>query len=208
MVMALAERGVAQSKTSRGSRVEPKTGTGGGTALDGVRIRKLEGIGRKSLVRTPEFRHNLSPSTKRAGDWSEIKLTYDSSAEWIDEVTIQLFALSESKIKNKLVYTLYRKTVRNMDVERGEGHMVTVYLSPNAVKRYGAPIAVAAEMSVGGKPVSVMQESDKSVKLPEEWWKSEKITQSEGVTIRDDYLLTREQSPFGLVAIDDYEGSK
>ena len=200
----LAEPAAAQPRVQRPAR-RPTPAPAAG---EQVRIRKLQGLGTRSLVKTPEYRHSLSPGVNRPGDWVEVKLTFDTTPEWIDELTVQFFVLTETRLQGKPEYTLFRRTVRCTDVERGENHMVAVYLPPNIVRRRGMPVAVGAEVSIGGKPAAVEGDSEKTLKLQAEWWKSPVVTESKDVAIRDDALLAREQSPFALVAIDDYEGSR
>jgi hypothetical protein len=56
----------------------------------------------------------------------------------------------------------------------------------------------------------VAQQSETAIRdtLPVDWWKSEKVVKSEAVTARDGYLLSRKESPFVFINIDDYEAIK
>jgi hypothetical protein len=170
-----------------------------------VRVRKLQGLGSQARVRTPEFRTSASGSTKPRGEWAQVSVTYDTRPEWIDELVFQYHALAETRdprTKRK-VYSLYRTTVRYVDVKRDRRHMSTVFLHPRAVERYGKLVAVAVEISVGGKVVA--EESETGIKMPDRWWKNPAVTDSKDVTARTGYLLNRAQSPWALINMDDYE---
>jgi hypothetical protein len=170
-----------------------------------LRIRRIEGVGRTGLIKSPEYRSNIQAGIKRPGDWAEIRVQYDTAPEWIDELVFQYYGLAHTREGNKDVYSLYQATVRYADIERGHGHLGTAYLHPNAVKRYGFLVAVAVEISYNGKVVETASDSDRTVKLPSDWWKNQAIVGSGVVVARPGYLLNRRESPFALVNVDDYE---
>lgn len=173
-----------------------------------VRIRRLQGVGKQYLVKTPEYRTTFPSGTKRPQDWAEIKVEFDTAPEWIDEMAVQYYVLTatkDAKDKTKTLYSFYKTTARYVDVEQGSGHAGTVYLPPNAIKRYGLPVAVAVEITIGNEIVAEASEADKTLRLPANWWKDPNVLGSENVTIRSEYLLPRRQSPFAFVNIDDYE---
>jgi hypothetical protein len=180
-----------------GARVQPRS--------DVVRIRRLTGVGRQYLVKTPVYRTNQSASTKRVGEWAQITVTYDTQPEWIDELVIQYHALTLDKDKGGNAYSLYRKVVRYADVERDRNHMGTAFLHPRTLARYGDVVAVAVEISVEGKLTATEAETDPGVRLPAEWWRNPVVLQSKNVEIRDGYLLSRPDTPFAFVNVDDYE---
>lgn len=195
----------AQSRPLRAGRNEGRPSDD--SSLDVVRIRKLTGLNREGALKTPEYTQSSSlSSVKRPQDWVEVKLTYDTKPAWIDEVAIQFFVLTEYEVKGKFFYILSRKTVRNADVEQGKDHLAAVYLPPNTVKRYGYPVAIAVEVSVDGKVVAALsQQGERRLKLPDDWWKNDKVVKAEGVSVRDDALLSRDRTPFAMAVIDDYE---
>lgn len=208
--------GSAQAQTRRTGGPHPARYSG--TAADArparasgeiVQIRKFEGVGKQYQVKTPEYRSTVTDGTKRPGDWAEIKLQFDTFEDWIDEIVVQFYVLTQDKEKGKAksAYSFYKATVHCVNVEKGNGHLAAVYLPPHAVKRYGLPVAIAVELSVGGKALPVKSDSEKGLKLPEEWWKDPQVLGSDNVTSRE-YLTLRSQSPFALAAIDDYEAER
>jgi len=181
-----------------------------------LKVRRMEGVGKQYQLKTPEFRTSLGGGTKRAQDWAEIKVQFDtykdtsatnaSSREWIDELVVDFYVMTQYKDdRGRERYSYYKTTGRYRDVERGSSHAVAAYLPPSAVKRYGLPAAIAVEMTAGDKVLARETEFEKALKLPEQWWKSPNVLNSENVTVRNEYLVTRSRSPFALVAIDDYE---
>ena len=153
----------------------------------GVRIRRLEGIGPRSLARTPEYnpRTNIVSAGKPAQEWVQIVVTYDTEPEWIDEMEIRFYVMSEGEIEGRKAFSLYRETVRCMDVERGARHLSAVYLRPVAVKRYGPVVAVAVEIVRDGKVAA--EETERSLKdLPDgRWWTDPRVVESKSVLVRE-----------------------
>ncbi|MGQ9662731.1 MAG: hypothetical protein ACUVWX_10425 [Kiritimatiellia bacterium] len=166
-------------------------------------IRNLEGLGKHAYVRTPDYRTNMSQGRKPPQDWVQILLTFETYPDWIDELIVQFYALAATTDAGKQKFSFYRKNLRHTDVERDREHLSAVYLPPRAVKRYGDLIAVAVEISYQGKVIA--SKSIESIKLPQEWWKDPVVVQNENVTARDGYLLGRSETPFALIAVDDYE---
>jgi hypothetical protein len=171
---------------------------------EAIRIRRIEGVGKMGLIKSPEFRSNIQAGIKRPGDWVEIKVQYDTGPDWIDELVFQYYGLAHTRENGKEVYSLYQATVRYSDIERGHGHLGTAYLCPNTVKRYGLLVAVAVEISYNGKVIDAKSVSDGTVKQTD-WWKNPAVTGSGVVVPRPGYLLNRRESPFALINMDDYE---
>jgi hypothetical protein len=184
-------------------------GTDGGAAVEAVsgetlQIKKLIGLGPQAIVKTPEYQTGMARGVKPPGGWAEITVVFDTALEWIDELTCQFYALA--KDPDGVTFSFYRCSVRCSDIEKGRGHKVSVYLRPSVVKRCGQPIAVAVEISQGGKIIDA--KSEKPGSLQKDWWKNPAVTESEKVKARDGYLLDRSQTPFALINIDDYEVTK
>jgi hypothetical protein len=175
------------------------------SAGDKLRVRKLTGLSTKSRVFTPSFSTDVGRGVNRAREWQAVTVTYDTAPEWLDELQIQFFVLSVMRDPEtkRNVYSLYRNTVRYIDIEQGRNHMAVVFLRPTALLRHGEPVAVAAVFSLDGKVVEEV--SDEETKLPEKWWKNPLVTDSEATTIRDGYLQDRSKSPWALINPDDYE---
>lgn len=170
-----------------------------------LKIRRLEGVARAGIVRTPQYQ-NGSGGTKPPQDWVEIKTTFDTEPEWIEEVVFQYYILTRNNRKDeKVPYSFYQATVRYGDVERGRNHYSTMYIPPNAVKRHGYPVALGVEILINGKIVDSKHEKDPSVGVAAEWWKNPEVISKEGVATRPGCLINRKESPFALINIDDYE---
>jgi hypothetical protein len=199
VIVALA---VAACAVSGWSQTQPSR-----TTRPPVEIRKLEGRGSRTRVRTPYFDTNQDRGTSPVREWYRLNLYYDTEPEWIDELTIKFHVMALERTQNGPAYSLYRKTVRFGDIRRGRNHRASVYLRPQPLERYGEVVAAAVEVVLqapDGRQVT-LTESDEGVELPERWWNNPAVTESRAVTIRDGYLLDRKQSPWALINIDDYE---
>ena len=133
-------------------------------------------------------------------------MNYDTVPEWIDEVTCQYYVITLKVEDGKKSYSLFKTSAKYRDVEKGRGHLGSVFLRPSTLKRYGTPVAVAVEISVEGKPVDETGEA--TIPMTPKWWKTIDTLTKQGVVVRDGYLLDRSQTPFAMVNVDDYEVSK
>lgn len=209
VALGLVLRGEAQ-QSHAGSRVATSGRAAAGvegvrTVRDGVKIRRLDGAGKSGIVRTPEYNTTVPGGTKAAKEWVEIKTTFDTEPEWINEVVFQYYVLAFSRKEDKAPYSFYQATVRYSDVERGRNHFSTMYIPPPAVKRYGYPVAIGVEVSVNGTVVDHKFERDPSVRVADEWWKDSAVISRDSVVARQGCLLNRKESPFALINIDDHE---
>jgi len=188
-----AGSGLAQERRSTGEK---------------LRIRKLNGLGTRSKVDTPQYDSSEPRATSRAKKWHQISVSYDTSPKWIDELAIQyhVLAVTRDPETKKKVFSLYKLVVKYSDIEQGRGHTATAFLRPAASKRFGDPIAVALVFSVDGRVVDEI--SQESEKLPEKWWSNPRVTDSNDVTVRQGYLLSRSKTPWALINYDDYEAIK
>jgi len=168
-----------------------------------LRIKKFIGLGKQSLVKTPVYTTTAVRSVTREQDWFRVWVQYETAPEWIDEVVFQYHVLAKMKVDGRDVFSLYRKSVKYIDVEKGREHMSAVFLRPSAIKRYGDVVASAVEISINGQPAAVKFEV--GMQLPDKWWSNAAVTESAAVTVRDGYLLDRRDTPFAFVNVDDYE---
>ncbi len=182
-----------------------RAGEGGGPV---AKIRKLVGLNKQTWERSPEYKTNSGRGAmKQAGDWPQIVVTYETEPEWIDELVIQYFAMTcKTGEDGKKAYSLFRTSVRYVDVQKDRIHTGSAFLRPTAIKRFGNLIAIAVEISVQGKTVDEKGEDD--IKMPDKWWKDPTVVDRKDVTVRDGYLMDRSLSPFALINIDDYEVAK
>ncbi len=170
-----------------------------------LKIRKFEAMGSRCLVSAPQYRSNIQRGSGREKKWHQISILYDTTPDWIDELTVEFYLLSgirDLKTK-KQVYSLYKLVVRYSDIKQGRGHAATAFLRSTALDRFGPPIAVAAVFSVKGKVIDSVSEDTES--MPEKWWKSPRVIDRADVTVRNGYLLDRSKSPWSMVDFDNYE---
>jgi hypothetical protein len=191
-----------------GAKREPVVG-GDGLPLE-VKIREVKGIGTQNRLPTPVYQSNAFRGRSKGNkDWVGIVTEYSTDNEWIDELTFSYYVLTQKKEKSGNSYSLYRANVTYVNIAKDREHFSTMFIHPNAVERYGEPVAIAVIISFQGKQLDVR--SEKSIaSLPEEWWDSPAVLENPKakVTIRDGYLLNRSQSPWAMINIDDYEAIK
>ena len=137
-----------------------------------IRVKKIVGTGRQTVVKTPSYNTNANRSAKPEQDWYQFWVNYETAPEWVDELVFSYHVLAKKTEKGKDAFSLYRKTVKYIDVEKGRSHMSTVFLRPNTIKRYGEVVAVAVEISVKGQLAAENSEWKATPKAPEKWWKN------------------------------------
>lgn len=192
------------------SKSAGKTGAGGAAAADvstdDVKLKKLTGLGPQSVVKSPEFRVGAMRGTKPLGDWAQITAKFDTTPEWLDELTFQFYALAMIRDKDgKEQFSFYKSSVHYADIEKGRDHLAVMYVRPSTLKRYGPLVAVGVEILEKGKMIAAMSEPPTPTKdgnVADAWWKKD---MNSSVTPRDGCLLDRSLSPFALISIDDYE---
>jgi len=158
------------------------------------------------MVRTPEFQTSLGRSSRnrRPREWAVFEVEYETAPDWLDSLDITYYVMTYSKGRDgKDAYTLFQLRATYLDIQKGE-HTGCVVLAPNTLARFGAPVAIAAEISDEGQVV----ESDTFTadnKLPTaDWWKNPNVVDSQIVSRREG-LLERSKTPFALINMDDYE---
>lgn len=164
---------------------------------EGVVIRKIEAYGPTAKVRTPEFKTDASEPQAQAKDWARIAVQYETDVEWSDELEFRYMVL----VKNPKTsaYTMFSATVNYIDIPKGKRHTSTVFLRPNTLDRYGAVEWAGVKIYLKGKDAPVA-----ATQMPE----SDLRPWTATVTIIPGVLLNRDQTPFALVAIDNYETIK
>lgn len=167
-----------------------------------VTLQRIEGVGPRARVPTPQYRTSVPQGRATAGAWGQIAVVYDTAPEWIDDLTFQYYALLVREVRGEPPeYSLFRGAVTYMDVPRGRGKESTAFLRPNTLLRHGAVIAVAVEVLHQGETIATLsQELRGSVADGrEQWWRNPNLT------ARDGHILNRSQTPFTFVNFDEYE---
>lgn len=168
-----------------------------------LKLQKLTGLGKRVLVKAPEYRTTMGGTVSVIDkEWAQVTLTYATAPEWIDELTFQFYAVSESIVDGKKVYNLFKSAVKYGDIEKGS-HVCTMFLRPSAAKRFGDLYAVAVEVLYNGKVIDEMSEESK--RMGERWWRNPAVMESPDVVVRDGYLINRAQSPFSLMSVEGLE---
>jgi hypothetical protein len=183
-----------------------------GKASSQVKIRRLSGLGQKGFVKTPSFKTSANAASQQPDDWAEIKVVFDVlEKEWLDELTFHYYVLTlKDAAGGGKAYSLYETVVRYVDIEPGrKTHTSTAYLRPAAHKRFGQVVAIGVEISHNGKTVAEDSAEDGlPVPAGQRWWRIPAVVDGKGVTKREGYLLNRNQSPFALVNIEDFDTIK
>ncbi len=194
--------GLAGAQQARGGASAPAK-----RASNILRLKTFSGLKNSNALQTPEYKTNINRGRKPAQLWYRLAISYDTAPEWIDEITVRYYAMSLDKVDGAKAYTIFKTSVRYVDIKEGAKHLSVAYLHPKAVDRYGDVTAVAVEVLIGGSVVA----EDSAVKgsgVPKDWWKNPLVTESQSVTVKDGYLLPKADTPFAFINVDDYEFAK
>jgi len=186
--------------------VRPAGAVAVGRERETLRIRRFPKPGRALIVRSPEYNTSVgrSSSNRKPREWLLFEMIYETSPEWMDTLDFAYSVMTERRTTDgKKEFGLFQVTVRYLDVARGE-HTSCVVLPPNAVARYGEPVAIAVEITQDGKPLASQGETA-ITGLPEDWWKNARVLDNPSVIRREGYLTDRSKTPFALINLDDYE---
>ena len=159
-----------------------------------VIIKKME---LNANVRAPDYSSNASEATLVQTPWARILVRFDlnTEAEWIDQLEMKFYAL----VKNQKtgVYSILTGTFVYAEVPRGRNRQVAVYLRPRTTERYGVPEQAGVEINLGGETVAFAGSVGNS-----KWWQSSQVASLKTI---DGYIMDRSQTPFALIAPDNYE---
>jgi hypothetical protein len=178
-----------------------------------IAIRKLE----LDEVYTPNFSPSVrgdSSGNSSKLSWYKVECEFDSFPTWLDEATFTYYVECEAKKAenvesfggNRLNTFMVR--VSHVHIERGSKHLSAAYLHHKIVQRFGKVVRAAVVIEVAGQVVamkwctrvSVPSRLTPPVIAKLSWWKE--ATPIEG------YLLGKEESPFKLHRIEEYEMTK
>lgn len=174
-----------------------------------LRIKDMSKPGKQSLVSSPDLDGKVkSPGHINRGQnwkWAMLEIKYETAPDWINELTITFYVLSKSKDAKTGVeqFHLFQTAVSYLDIEKGEHHAAAM-LPPNAVKRYGEPIAYGVDITLDGESVETLSSGFGNAKDP--WWNSPGFNKLGDRLVRHSgYLKDRSQTPFGVTHVDEYE---
>ena len=186
-------RRVTPRPVGTAASVQPAAG------IENVVIRKMEVTGPSARVKTPEFRNDANEPQAPAKDWARITVQYETDADWTDELEFRYMVLVKNhKTDDKIPFAMFPGAVTYVDIPKGKRHTSTVFLRPNTLERYGAVVWAGVKVYLKGRdaPVAVAQMPDDQTP-----WNTSYPT-------REGALLNRAQTPFALVAIDNYQAIK
>lgn len=186
----------AQARRATTRPSGPGAGQSSSAGKDAVTLKKLEAIGPNAKVKTPDFKSDVAETVYQFRDWARISIPYETEPEWIDELEFRYMVLVKHPKTEAL--TIFTTTVTYIDVAKGKRHVSTVFLRPGTLDRYGAVEWAGVKVYIKGKdaPVAMTQFPD-----DQRPWTA-------AIPAREGVLLNRAQTPFALVAIDNYETIK
>ncbi|MDD2597878.1 MAG: hypothetical protein PHO37_01455 [Kiritimatiellae bacterium] len=172
-----------------------------------IRIERMPPPNKTAVIRTPEYNvqvQNTMPKVARKPrEWALFEVKYSTSAKWTDELTFNYHVMTKGVDDDgNEIFNYYTTTVRYIDIPKGD-HMSCVAIPPSQVERYGSPVAVALEI-VDQDGEICDSKTEKTIPLPDEWWKSPAVLDNEKLKRRVG-MIDRSKTPFALINIDDYE---
>ena len=164
--------------------------------------------------------------------WGVFDYSFETKVPWTDNMTATFYLMLDALevIQKKDVpedtprFSFMQLSLRYSDIQKGKDHKISAILLPAALERFGKPIGLGVEVSVGDTVVYVddknidgvlvtalqkLAQANPGGKLPK-WWEyvNANATIQSKMVRRNDYLVDRSKTPFAVVAIDDYLLSK
>lgn len=172
-----------------------------------IKIERMPPPNKTAVIRTPEYSvrvQNTMPAVSRKPrEWALFEVKYSTSAKWTDELTFNYHVMTKgTDDEGKDIFNYYTTAVRYIDIPKGD-HMSCVAIPPSQVERYGSPVAIALEI-VDQDGEICDSKTEKTIPLPDEWWKSSVVLDNEKLKKRVG-MVDRAKTPFALINIDDYE---
>ena len=193
------------------ARPAPGAARPAGSPKATLRIKDISKPGKQCLMASPDIGDSKvkSPGHLSRGQswkWAMLEVKYETAPDWIDEITFTFYVLCKSKDPktNVELFHLFQTAVSYLDIEKGD-HYAAAMLPPNAVKRYGEPIAFGVDVTLNGESIDTMSSGfGNNGKDP--WWNSAGFNKLGDRLVRHSgYLKDRSQTPFGVTHIDEYE---
>lgn len=174
---------------------------------DTIRIERMPPPNKTAIIRTPEYgarvQNTMPAVTRKPREWALFEVKYSTSAKWTDELTFNYHVMTKgADDEGKEIFSYYTAAVRYIDIPKGD-HMSCMAIPPSQVERYGSPVAVALEIVDKDGEIRDSK-TEKTIPLPDEWWKSSAVLDNEKLKRRVG-MIDRAKTPFALINIDDYE---
>jgi len=161
---------------------------------EGITIKKFE---LNANIKAPDYSSNANEATLIPTPWARVLVKFDvnTEAEWLDQLEMKFYVLVKSQKTG--VYTVLTGAFVYAEVPRGRNHQVAVYLRPRTVERFGVPEQAGVEINLRGETAAVGSAPGSS-----RWWQNPQVA---NLKSQEGYILDRSQSPFALIAPDNYE---
>lgn len=159
-----------------------------------IQVRKVE----LNQVKTPDYSSNAGESSITVKDWAKIIVRFDTDPDWIDQLEMRFYIVVKNP-KNS-AFTMFTGAYVYSDIPKGRNHMVAVYLRPRTLERYGNVVEQAG-VEVYSKGEVLSAGSFPNSNKP--WWRT-----ATNVRTMEGYVIDRSQTPFAVIAADNYELSK
>ena len=133
--------------------------------------------------------------------WLKIEVQFESRPDWADDVQVKFYVLMKYQAKDRVEEKMFVGDVTHINVAKGGQHFSAMFMSPNALKRYGNGQAevITARIFYNGAVVSTKTDAPgKSVKAG--WW--DEKTPILGC------LLPPQETPWAPVACEHFESIK
>jgi len=182
---------LAQARKAAGASAAPSA------ARESVSVKLVE----ISKTKTPDFSYSGSGVNEMnitPGEWAKILVRFDTDAEWTDQLEMRFYIVVKNP-KNS-AFTMFTGAYVYSDIPKGRNHMVAVYLRPRTLERYGNVVEQAG-VEVYSKGEVLSAGSFPNSNKP--WWRT-----ATNVRTMEGYVIDRSQTPFAVIAADNYELSK
>jgi len=155
-----------------------------------VKIRSVKA----TLTKTPDYKMRES-SQLRLRDWLQIVTEYETQPEWLDELELNHYVLLKNGKDSKEPFVLLQGSITFVHIEKGRKLVSVMYVHPSILARFGSLDSVVVEAKQTGRPSSVDGQGN--------WQQWQKWIQQ--LTPKAGYVLRPDQTPFAVLAADDYE---
>jgi hypothetical protein len=156
-----------------------------------ISVKKFQ-IVKKPLSQVVKTRTATSSRSAIPGvEWTELRLEFKTTPEWIDEMNIKCYARVQGK--NDREGTILFGEVTYVNVPRWKYHAASLFVHPTTLARYGQVENVHCEIWAKGK---LRDTVDWPQKTSRKWWEMKAPVKGS--------ILTKFYTPFAFSA--DYDG--
>ena len=163
-------------------------------------------------ITSPSLGGDIAKKSFKPKDWMELELKFKIEAKdrdklFADKVVVKWYVAAKNPDKNSKGYVMLEKEVTHVNVPIGEDVYVSVYLSPNSIKRLtggdrvsksdikdaGGEILIDGQQPVGTKK-GYFTMNEKAG-----WWTSGSLSRYDKIP-----LLNKDETPFKIMWYDRY----